>query len=105
MKNLRKILNVIYDIPYKYIYSLGNDGVPMEIDPISCLKKACIHPQEILHGNEWLYELNELGTEITFPINKNNIKPLKTLKIDIQKLRENKNKYIYQWNPKEALVS
>jgi hypothetical protein len=58
MKNLRKILNVIYDIPYKYIYSLGNDGVPMEIDPISCLK-----------------------------------------------LRENKNKYIYQWNPKEALVS
>ena len=44
MKNLRKILNVIYDIPYKYIYSLGNDGVPMEIDPISCLKKACVHP-------------------------------------------------------------
>lgn len=94
------------NIPYNYIYSLGNDGVPMELDPITCIKKACIHPQEILHGNEWPYEWNELGTEITFPVNKfdkNNIKPLKTFEIDIQKLKDNKNKYIYQWNPKEAL--
>jgi hypothetical protein len=94
------------DIPYKYIYSLGCDGVPTELEPETCIKKACVHPQEILHGNEYPYEWNELGTEITFPINnfnKNNIKPLKTFEIDIQKLNENKNKYLYQWNPKKAL--
>jgi hypothetical protein len=96
------------DIPYKYIYSLGSDGVPMELEPKICIKKACIHPQEILHGNEYLYKGNELGTEITFPINKfdkiiNNIIPLKTFEIDIQKLKENKEKYIYEWNPKKAL--
>jgi hypothetical protein len=37
---------------FTYIsYSLGGDGVPMELDP-----KTCIHPQEILHGNEWPYK-------------------------------------------------
>ena len=93
------------DIPYKYIYSLGSDGIPMELDPKTCIKKPCVHPQEILHGNDYPYKWNELGTEITFPINKfeKNIKQLKTFEIDIKKLIKNKNKYIYQWNPKIAL--
>jgi len=94
------------DISYKYLYSLGSDGVPMEIDPKTCIKKACIHPQEILHGNEYPYKSNELGIEISFPINKfdnNNIKHLKSYSIDIQKLKKNKDKYIFEWNPKKAL--
>lgn len=28
------------DIPYKYLYSLGSDGVPMELDPKTCIKKS-----------------------------------------------------------------
>jgi hypothetical protein len=80
----------------------------MELDPKTCIKKTCVHPQEILHGNEWPYEWNELGTEITFPINKfdkiiKSIKSLKTFEINIQKLKENKEKYIFEWNPKKAL--
>jgi hypothetical protein len=96
------------DILYKYLYSLGNDGVPIEIDPKTCIKKACIHPQEILHGNEYPYKGNELGIEITFPIKKfaktiKYIKPLNTFNIDIDKLKKNKEKYIFEWDPKEAL--
>ena len=94
------------DISYKYLYSLGSDGVPTELDPKTCIKKPCLHPQEILHGNEWLYKSNELGTEISFPINKSyNIKPIKTFQIDIGKLKKNKDKYIYQWDPKKALIA
>ena len=96
------------DISYKYLYSLGNDGVPMELDPITCIKKACLHPQEILHGNEYPYKGNELGTEISFPKNNfdktfKSIKSLKTFEIDIQKLKKNKEKYIFEWDPKNAL--
>lgn len=37
---------------FKYVECfLGGDGVQMELDP-----KPCIHPQEILHGNEWPYK-------------------------------------------------
>lgn len=96
------------NISYKYLYSIGNDGVPMEIDPISCIKKPCLHPQEILHGNEYPYKGNELGIEISFPINTfdktfKNIKPLKTFEIDIQLLKNNKEKYIFEWDPINAL--
>ena len=94
------------DVPYKYLYSLGGDGVPMELDPKTCIKKACIHPQEILHGNEYPYKANELGIEISFPknkVNNNLIYSLDTYEINIEKLKKNKNKYIYQWNPKNAL--
>jgi hypothetical protein len=96
------------NIEYKYLYSNGNDGVPMELDPINCIKKPCLHPQEILHGDEWPYKSNELGTEISFPINNfnkiaKNIKPLKTFEIDIQLLKKNKEKYIFEWDPKNAL--
>jgi hypothetical protein len=93
-------------ITYKYLYSLGNDGVPMELDPKTCAKKACLHPQEILHGNEYPYKGNELGTEISFPRNKFNInimKPVKTLEIDIEILRKNKENYIFEFDPKNAL--
>jgi hypothetical protein len=94
------------DISYKYLYSLGSDGVPMELDPKTCGKIPCLHPQEILHGNSWPYKSNELGTEISFPINKSyDIRPIKTFRIDIEKLRKNKDKYIYQWNPKKALIA
>lgn len=96
------------DIPYKYLYSLGSDGVTTDLDPISCSKEACLHPQEILHGNEYPYIGNELGTEISFPRNNFNkifksIKSLKTFEIDIQKLKKNKEKYIFEWDPKNAL--
>jgi len=95
-------------IPYKYLYTKGNDGVPMEIDPKTCSKKACVHPQEILHGNEYPYKGNELGSEITFPIKTfdkmtKHIKPLKTFEINIEKLKKNKTKYICEWDPKNAL--
>ena len=96
------------DISYKYLHTLGGDGVPMEIDPATCIKKSCIHPQEILHGNEYPYEGNELGIEITFPIKSfiktsKNIKSLNTYEIDINKLKKNKDKYIFEWDPKKAL--
>jgi hypothetical protein len=97
------------DISYKYLISVGDfDGVPMDLDPKTCIKKACVHPQEILHGDEYPYKGNELGSEITFP-RKNfdkiikNLKPLKTFEIDIEMLRKNKEKYIFEWDPKNAL--
>ena len=94
------------DIPYKYLYE--SNGVPMEIDPKTCIKKACIHPQEILHGNEYPYKGNELGIEIKFPIKNfaktiKYIKPLNTFEIDINKLKKNKEKYIYEFDPEKAL--
>ncbi len=98
------------DIPYKYLYSLGSDGVPMELDPITCGKKACLHPQVILHGDEdMMHKGSELGVEISFPRNNfdktiKNIKPLGTFEIDIQKLKENKEKYIFEFDPKKALI-
>jgi hypothetical protein len=94
------------EISYKYLYSLGSDGVPMDLDPKTCIKKACLHPQEILHGNEIYYKGNELGIEISFPISKFDykiIKPLKTFEINIQMLKENKDKYIFEFDPKKAL--
>jgi hypothetical protein len=102
------IYQLTKDINYKYLYSEGADGVPMELDPKSCIKKPCIHPQEILHGNNSPYKSNELGTEISFPktlLNKTitTIKPIKTFEIDIDKLKKNKDKYIYQWDPIKAL--
>ena len=80
----------------------------MDLDPKTCIKKACVHPQEILHGDEYPYKGNELGSEITFP-RKNfdkiikKLKPLKTFEIDIEMLRKNKEKYIFEWDPKNAL--
>jgi hypothetical protein len=97
------------DILYKYLISVGDfDGVPMDLDPKTCIKKACVHPQEILHGDEYPYKGNELGSEITFPrknFNKimKNLKPLKTFEINIEMLRKNKEKYIFEWDPKNAL--
>ena len=55
-----------------------------------------------------LSKVNELGIEISFPINNfdktfKNIKPLKTFEIDIQLLKNNKEKYIFEWDPINAL--
>lgn len=93
------------DLVYKYLYSPGGDGVPMELDPKTCIKKPCIHPQEILHGNEYPYKGNELGTEITIPLKDLDkiFKSVKTFKIDINELNKNKDKYIFEWDPINAL--
>lgn len=42
---------------------------------------------------------NELGIEISFPINTFD----KTFEIDIQLLKNNKEKYIFEWDPINAL--
>ena len=66
----------------------------------------CIHPQLILHGDKTSDEYNELGTEISFPRDsdyKNLITSIATYNINVSKLEKNRNKYIFEWDPKNAL--
>ena len=92
---------------YKYIYDNGDIGTILDMEPINSLKIPCIHPQTILHGNVFHYKANELGTELSFPkklfkLNKN-INHIKTFEIDINLLRKNRDKMIFEWDPKKAL--
>ena len=92
-------------LSYKYIYA--DKGTPIELDKRNALHFPCIHPQEILHGdNVELY--NEVGTELTIPNNnKYNIQemltPLETLEVDVKQLQHHLEDYIFEWDPKNAL--
>lgn len=93
------------DIKYKYIFE--DRGTIPEIDEKASKTIPCIHPQMILHGNLSPDEINELGTELSFPRDFNYekiIKPIKTYSISTNKLEKNRNKYIFEWDPKKALT-
>lgn len=93
------------DINYKYI---SNDkGTINEIDSESSLLLPCIHPQRILHGNASYDTYNELGTEISFPRSSNYTKSFiatDSYIINISELEKNRTKFIFEWNPVEALT-
>ncbi len=97
------IYELTKDITYKYIFE--DNGTIPELDKNSNII-PCIHPQLILHGDITSNEFNELGTEISFPRVFNHkilINPIQTYKIDVNKLEKNRYKYIFQWDPKNAL--
>ena len=90
---------------YKYIYE--DQGTPMDFDKNNALNFPCIHPQEILHGDNFLNG-NELGTEFTIPRNdkyriKDIVVPITTFEIDIQQLQKHINDYIFEWDPIHAI--
>jgi len=93
------------EIDYVYIESVNGGTIP-EIDIESAKSKICVHAQKILHGNNYGEEYDELGTEISFS-RKSNFKQyishIQTYHIDVKKLEKNVEKFIFEWNPKNAL--
>ena len=92
-------------LEYKYIYK--DSGTPLELDEKNALKYLCVHPQMILHGNN-AFSDSELGIELTFPrLIKYNLKellmPIATFEINIKKLQKHTDKYIFEWDPINAI--
>lgn len=93
------------DIEYKYI--ADDRGTIPEINIESCGKMPCIHPQRILHGDTDVDKYNELGTELTFSRSfnvKKLVKPIRTFRINANMLANNREKFIFEWNPVRALA-
>jgi hypothetical protein len=92
--------------PVKYHYIEEVEGTVLDFAPEVSLETACIHPQTVLHGDDPLGGVNDVGIEITFPRSVNLssiIKPIQTYKINTTLLKKNTNKYLFEWNPRQAL--
>jgi len=96
--------------PIKYRYIPDDKGTIMDFDKTSALKYPCIHPQEILHGdNDFNSRYSELGTELSFPRNdkyssmRDIVEHVDTYVVDVHKLQTHFKKHISEWDPVHAL--
>lgn len=87
--------------PMNYKYVASDLGVPLQLDA-SCAKVPCVHPQTILHSDDWTL-MQELGTELTVPHVPDGVKRVCTYEVDVQALLINRVHDMLHWDPTHAI--